>query len=319
MAHLPARGGDSRSFRPDLTAMDTEPLRAAERCVQVTPGVDLGYLLWQPPHGSTGAPVLLVHGLASNARLWDGVARRLARLGHPVVAVDQRGHGRSSKPESGFDFATLTGDLVEILRCLGWDLGPAPFAAGQSWGANVVLELACRHPGTVCGIGLVDGGVQDLAERFPDWPSCEAALAPPPLEGLDARRFEAMIRSAHPDWPEEGVAATLANVEVLQDGTVRPRLARQAHMEILHQLWEHRPSKRFADLELPVLIIPAQATGGPTADPRWARAKRDAVERAAAAARSVVRWVTGDHDLHAQHPALVAELIDAATRPGFFP
>ena len=38
---------------------------------------------------------LLVHGLASNARLWDGVARRLAGAGHAVAAVDLRGHGRS--------------------------------------------------------------------------------------------------------------------------------------------------------------------------------------------------------------------------------
>lgn len=38
-----------------------------------------------------GRPVLLVHGLSSNARLWGGVANQLSAAGHPVVAVDLRG------------------------------------------------------------------------------------------------------------------------------------------------------------------------------------------------------------------------------------
>ena len=61
---------------------------------------------------AAGTPVLLVHGLASNARLWDGVASRLAADGHPVAAVDQRGHGQSDKPDGGYDFATLTEDWL---------------------------------------------------------------------------------------------------------------------------------------------------------------------------------------------------------------
>jgi alpha-beta hydrolase superfamily lysophospholipase len=42
-----------------------------------------------------GAPILLVHGLASNARTWDGVAEALVAAGHDVAAVDLRGHGAS--------------------------------------------------------------------------------------------------------------------------------------------------------------------------------------------------------------------------------
>ena len=54
--------------------------------------------------------------------------------------------------------------------------------------------------------------------------------------------------------------------------------------------------------------------------PRWMAGKRDEVARAGAALeRSVTRWIDGDHDLHAQHPDLVAELIHEATGPGLFP
>src|SRR5688500_20348076 len=61
----------------------------------------LGARSWR---GGGGRPVLLVHCLSSNARLWDGVAARLAEAGHPVVAVDLRGHGSSEDvPETGTD------------------------------------------------------------------------------------------------------------------------------------------------------------------------------------------------------------------------
>lgn len=267
-----------------------------------------------------GVPILLVHGLASNARLWDGVGDRVAAAGHPVVAVDQRGHGRSDKPGHGFDFATLTEDLVAVLHHYGWvpdaDGGSrTALVAGQSWGANVALELAARHPASLLAAGLIDGGTGDLSDAFADWPTCEAALAPPPIAGTRADRFESYLRSAHPDWREEGIAGTLANVEVLPDGTIRPWLSREDHMVILRHLWEHRPSERFAEVRVPVLIVPAEDSS----NQRWMQGKRASVSRASdLLAKSVVHWIAGDHDLHAQHPEVVAGLLDAATRPGFF-
>ena len=51
-----------------------------------------------------GDDVLLIHGLASTSHIWDLVAPRLVRLGLHPIAYDQRGHGRSSKPSSGYGF-----------------------------------------------------------------------------------------------------------------------------------------------------------------------------------------------------------------------
>lgn len=273
-----------------------------------------------------GRPVLLVHGLASNARLWDGVADRLRAGGHPVAAVDQRGHGRSDKPEEGYDFDTVTADLVALLDRLGWVGARRPIVAGQSWGASVVLELLASHPRAAAAGVLVDGGLSTMSSHFADWPTCEAALAPPRFEGTTAERFEEMIRNFHPDWPETGIRGTLANVEVLADATIRPWLSRSHHMTILRHMWDHHPEDRFDRVEVPVVLVPAENPS----NERWMSGKREDVARAAKVLpQSTTHWIAGDHDLHAQHPDRVAELIrnagaggssdavgDGAGRPG---
>ncbi|MFM7964797.1 MAG: alpha/beta fold hydrolase, partial [Actinomycetota bacterium] len=82
--------------------------------------------------------MLLVHGLASNARLWDGAADALVELGYHVIAVDQRGHGQSDKPDEGYDMQSVADDLASLITALQLD---RPVVAGQCWGGNVVIEL----------------------------------------------------------------------------------------------------------------------------------------------------------------------------------
>lgn len=279
--------------------------------VTVADQVALHVLDWTRPD-ATGRAMVLVHGLASNARLWDGVAVELARLGHPVVSLDLRGHGRSDKPDDGYDLATVADDVRTALDQLALE---RPVVAGQSWGGNVAIALAHRHPGRVAGISCVDGGIIELADRFPDWDECAERLAPPRLEGLALTRMETFMRSAHPDWPETGIAGALANFDVLEDGTIRPWLTFERHMKILRGLWEERPSARFRELAEPVLFLPAAGTG----EVAWTIDKRAAIERAEAQlARSRTVWTAGDHDLHAQFPVHVAALLHEAATDGFF-
>jgi non-heme chloroperoxidase len=266
------------------------------RCeyVQVAGGVVLAARC----HDGPGRPFLLVHGLASNARLWDGVADALAAAGHAVVAVDLRGHGQSSKPDHGYDFATVVADLVAICDTLELD---GPVVAGQSWGGNVVLELAARRPDLAHALALVDGGWIHLSDRYTEWPDCEAAMRPPLLAGTKIGRIEAAIRAARPDWPDSGIRGALANFEVLEDGTVRPWLSLENHLRILRCLWEHQPRRLYAAVPVPVLLIPA-ASGSPTAK----RANVEEAQRVLPRAR--VRWYEppADHDVHAQYPDAIA-------------
>lgn len=282
-----------------------------EERIALPSGVDL-QVFRREPDEPRHRPWLLVHGLASNARLWDGVAIELARLGHPVVAVNQRGHGQSSKPEDSYDMVTVSEDLHLLIDQLGWD---RPAVAGQSWGGNVVLELGYRHPDAVAVVACVDGGFIDLQSAFPNWDDAAAALAPPPLAGMRYAEVERWIGEMAADWPATGRSGTLANFEVRDDGTIAPWLTAERHLDVLRGLWEHEPSTRYPQMVPPVLLIAAD-----TGDVAWSDSKHRAVEAAVAGLpRGRAVWFDAHHDVHAQHPVEVAQLLHRATDdPDFF-
>jgi len=274
------------------------------RRLPATDEVGLHALVWD---GGDAARVLLVHGLASNCRTWEAVGERLHRLGHPVAAVDLRGHGRSDKPDGGYDFATMGDDLLSVLDALGYR---RPVVAGQSTGGNLVVDLALRFPDRVAAVVGVDGGSIELQRQWPEWDACARVLAPPRISGMARTDLADHLRRMHPTWDDAGIEATLANFELLDDATVRPWLTFDRHMEILRALWEHRPSKAIPDLIVPLHLL--LVDGGD----EWAVAKR--AEAEGAVANGVrVRWFPGaDHDVHVQLPDEVAAELHAIAGSG---
>jgi pimeloyl-ACP methyl ester carboxylesterase len=240
-------------------------------------------------HGASTPQFVLVHGLASNAHLWDGVGEALAARGFGSIAVDLRGHGRSPKPDDGYDFDSVVGDLVPLLD-------GRPVLVGQSYGGNVVVALASRHPRLVSSIVCVDGGAIDLRQRFDTVEEALVAMKPPYelFEGITLEEEETFLRRMHPDWPETGIAGVLAGYELV-DGLVRSRLTWARHAQIVEAMWNEPPD--FARVDVPVLFI--------TATERM----RTGVDAAVAQLRDgrAVFVEGADHDVHAQHPELVAE------------
>jgi pimeloyl-ACP methyl ester carboxylesterase len=243
--------------------------------------------------------------------MWDGVAAALAERGFGSISVDLRGHGQSPKPDvaEGYGFDVVTADLRELFV----DEGLAqPTLVGQSWGGNVVVDLAASHPTLVGAVVAVDGGVIRLADRFPIWEDCAEKLAPPNLVGTPESRMRSWMTSAHADWPTSGIDGSMANFEVRPDGTLAPWLTRDRHLAVLRALWEHDPVACFAKLQTPATLLMADSGAD------WTR------DKAAGAAICVdvcpvpvhVEWFAGaDHDLHAQHPVRTAEsLINAHHR-----
>ena len=278
-------------------------------------GVRLRAVRWGEPATHSGKPIVLVHGLASNAMLWEGAALALVKLGHPVIAVDLRGHGLSDKPEDGYDMSSVTDDLAGLLTAIASRGFAMPVVCGQSWGGNVVIELAHKYSSLISGVVPVDGGFLELQNHFADWDSCAVALRPPNLIGTPTKQMRAYMKSAHPDWPQTGIDGAMANMEHLPDGTIKPWLTLERHMMVLRGLWEHKPTAIYKDITVPVMFVPAEGPGGV-----FAETKRSAIEHAVQLVPKVrVEWFSpADHDLHAQHPSRFAQVVHAAITDGFF-
>ncbi len=269
--------------------------------VRVADGVFLHVRRWP----GDKRPFLLVHGLSSNARLWDQVAAELSGAGHPVHAVDLRSHGDSDAPPDGYDTATAAEDLA-ALGLTG------VVAVGQSWGGSVVVALAAKHPEVVAALALVDGGWYDPASEFPSWEAAAEALRPPDIDGLPADELRRYLRRGHPEWSPEAIEATLGNMRIWPDGTLSRRLPIDKHMRIVRSMWDDPPNRYYASLSVPVLLVPALP-----ADPEQATARRSRARLAASAIAdaTIHEYPRSDHDLHAQRPKeLAADLLELVRR-----
>jgi pimeloyl-ACP methyl ester carboxylesterase len=263
-------------------------------------GLRLRYRDW----GGAGTNIVLLHGLASNARIWDLVAPRIGEQWR-VIALNQRSHGESDGPDDGYSFEEVTSDLVQALDQLAIERA---VVIGHSWGANVAAEFAVRCPDRVAGVGLLDGGVFDLSSSM-TWEEAERTMAPPKLAGMLRLRFLEMVREYERGtaWSPEVEAAIMGNFEVREDGTIAPWLTFERHMKILRAIYGYHPSEVLPRVECPALIMPCVRDQ----DEAMGQRKRDAVARVAPLLRDgrVVWFEDSIHDVPLQRPALVAQTI----------
>lgn len=114
----------------------------------------------------SGPPVVLLHGFGETHVAWRRIAPALARR-FSVVAMDLRGYGWSSAPDSAkgesYSKREMAGDVVAVMEALGH----VQFAlVGHDRGGRVGLRLALDHPGRVTKLALLD--IAPLDDAFGD-------------------------------------------------------------------------------------------------------------------------------------------------------
>lgn len=262
--------------------------------------------------GGSGQPLVLLHGLASNSLIWKLVAPLLARR-FRVLALDQRGHGPSDKPDDGYDFQSITGDLQAFIEALSLE---RPALVGHSWGANVALQFAAERPDDVSWLALVDGGFLEIS-AFPGmtWERTLEMMSPPPLAGLKLKTFLQGARNwpgLGSVWNDDVQEIVLANFRIDEDETIHPHLSRENHLKILRSLWEQKPSALWPHLRCPALLIPAASDHQDSRTTSWMDHKRKAIALAEEHAPTVrVTWLEDTiHDVPLQRPHELMEAID---------
>jgi 2-(acetamidomethylene)succinate hydrolase len=98
-----------------------------------------------------GELVLLLHGITAGAVVWDPVITELARE-YRVVAIDQRGHGASEHPDTGYTADDYVADVSAVLD----ELGPARAVVGHSLGGRNAILAGAAMPERIRSVVSVD-------------------------------------------------------------------------------------------------------------------------------------------------------------------
>ena len=276
-----------------------------------TPGehwADIGalkvrYLDW----GGDSPPLLALHGLASSAHWYDIVAPML-RDRFRIVAPDQRGHGQTTSAPSGYDWKTLSDDIVGLLDHIGLDVVAV---MGHSWGGNVATNFAAYFPGRVSRLIMIDGGFFD-GRIFPGatWESFSQRLRPRDVTGDRQEFLERLRNQMGAIWNDELERIVQTMVYEDEDGQIQDILRPENQAQVIRAMWDDPASVTLPKIECPTLIVPA----GPTperAGSEFAEMRRRMVEAAEQNLRDCrVHWVPETiHDIGYHKPQELAQVI----------
>ena len=277
--------------------------------------LNIHYLDW----GGTGKPVVALHGMASSCHWYDLVIPHLTDT-HRLVALDQRAHGKTDQPSTGYDWPTLAGDVVGAIDQLGIE---SAAVIGHSWGASVALSVAALHPDRVSTLALIDGGFS-AGPRSPDmtWEEFKNRLKPRDIYGPWERYLGALQRQFAHCWSEQLQHMVMTMVEVQADGTVQECLKPENHEQMLWAMWSDPTSLKLPQVRCPTLIVAAEPRPQGRNEEFLRRRREQAVAAQAALPDGRVVWILDSgHDIGYEKPNELADslrdfLATASSRAG---
>jgi esterase len=194
--------------------------------------------------------LVFLHGLMGFGSNWKSTARHFEERFQSLL-LDQRGHGRSFRPPTGYKIDDYVSDLEQILTSLGWG---EIILVGHSMGARVAARFAERFPKVVRRLILVDMGPESSIATMT---SVEEKIrsVPVPFASRDEAR-------AYFDGPflqrfknETLKAFFYANLEQNQAGEMNWRFFLPG---ILESLWQSRTANQwetFRALSMKTLLV----------------------------------------------------------------
>jgi pimeloyl-ACP methyl ester carboxylesterase len=256
-----------------LSAATSSPAPKGEQPRQLLrpDGTRIAYRLTAARRGSRKAPVLLLHGLASNLTRWsEFVERTTLTEERDVVRVDLRGHGES--PTRGrISLEWWSDDLLALLDAEG---APRAVLVGHSLGAQVALACAAGAPSRVAALVLIDpvfrpalrGRWKWLARAAPLFAVAAAVVHGLNALGLRRRRIPPLDLRALDELARASLGSPEAEAEFIRRySSTRADLRTFRTAHYLQELVEmFRPVAAPEAIAMPTLVL--LSTGATFAD-----------------------------------------------------
>lgn len=192
-------------------------------------------------------PVILIHGLMGFAANWGKIWPELQK-NHPVLVFDQRGHGKSPKPYSGYSPDDYASDLANLVEKIGWG---KCHIVGHSMGGRVALRFAVKYPQYAHTLTLEDSGMASNPKRV-QWIKNLLGNIPTPFSNReDAKKF---FDENFRDDPMTGTFLH-ANLETKENGNLDWRFHAPGMIETVVEGRAEDALEEFASLKIPTLVI----------------------------------------------------------------
>ena len=114
-----------------------------------------------------GTPVVFLHGAPLSSEFWESQTNHSAERGCRCIAFDRRGHGKSTRASSGYDFDTLADDLAAVICTV--DLHDA-ILVGHSVGTGEIARYLTRHGADRIAGAVLIGGILPTVRQGPNAP-----------------------------------------------------------------------------------------------------------------------------------------------------
>ncbi|WP_308460468.1 alpha/beta fold hydrolase [Mesorhizobium sp. NBSH29] len=209
--------------------------------------IDTGRIMLNVREAGSGPLMLFFHGITANSAVFMPM---MAQLSHrfTTIAVDQRGHGRSDKPDSGYGADDFAGDIAALIRSL--DRGPA-ILIGHSLGSRNAVTAAAHYPELVRSVVAID---------FTPYIETEV------LDALEARvnagsqlfddlpAIQTYLANRYPNIPPDAIRIRAETGYERSEGGLRPLASPAAMAQIVTGLRADLTTA-YRAVERPVLII----------------------------------------------------------------
>lgn len=170
----PFRHNVPQATHPESTTATATEMTPTVKSVELPNGVRLSYV---EQGDASGVPVLMLHGITDSRRSFELVLPHLPGSMR-AIALSQRGHGDSSRPETGYRPQDFAGDLAAFMSALHLGSG---VVVGHSMGASIAQRFAIDYPERTLALVLI--GSLPTWRNHPDfvelWESVVSTLTDP--------------------------------------------------------------------------------------------------------------------------------------------
>lgn len=197
---------------------------------------------------------VFLHGLMGFSGNWRKIISALEGT-ERCLSYDQRGHGRSLKPETGYAPENYAQDLLGILDELGWD---KIILVGHSMGARVAFYFAAHHPERVEKLVIEDIGPAVQPDNLAYYENLLGGIPTPFASREEAKNFLMgdFLRTARTKERAEILAQFFyANMEEKGPGVVDWRFSKEAILESVRSAHRRDYWEEIRRLSVPTLLI----------------------------------------------------------------